>query len=185
VITPLGALWSTTLAVTNYGPSTSSNVYVSDAWPISAGLTLVTNTLTKGTLSNFGENLIWNVGNLPINSGATLTLNFKVTALGAYTNTATVSATTTDPNPDDDSVSVIASGAPLTSPTIVPRLVAGTSNHGFQLSIASDAGSTVVIQASTNLINWVNVSTGVSPYVFTNFDTTNFQQRFYRAVVGQ
>jgi hypothetical protein len=95
-----------------------------------------------------------------------------------------VGALTTDPNPDDDSIMVIATVAVTTPPALVPNLLLG-SGHGFQLSITNDAGADIIIQASTNLVNWVPVYTNIAPFVFTNYDVTNYQMRFYRALVGQ
>ena len=43
-------------------------------------------------------------------------------------------------------------------------------------------GQSVIIQASTNLLSLVPVYTNTEPFTFTNFDSTNFPLRFYRAV---
>jgi hypothetical protein len=45
-------------------------------------------------------------------------------------------------------------------------------------------GQSVIIQASTNLVSWLPVFTNTEPFTFTNFDSTNFPFRFYRAVTG-
>ena len=181
-VTP-GSLWHMTLAVTNYGPSLSSNVFVADSLPLAPGVTLVSSNRTIGSITNYGGSLIWSLGNLAVGSGGTMTLNFQVNLTGTYTNAATVSATTMDPNPDDDSVSVIASVAVTTPPVIAPRLILG-GGGGFQLSVSNDVGANIIIQASTNLTSWIPVYTNFAPFTFTNFDTTNYQKRFYRAVVG-
>jgi uncharacterized repeat protein (TIGR01451 family) len=180
-----GASWHTTLAVTNYGPSVSSNVFVSDSLPVAPGVTLVSSNTTLGVITNFGGTLIWTVGNLAVNSGGTMNLNFQINNTGIYTNAANVGAQTTDPNPDDDSIIVYANVAVSTPPILSPHLATGAGNHGFQLTITNDAGANIIIQASTNLFNWVPVCTNLSPFTFTNFDTTNYQMRFYRAVVQQ
>lgn len=177
-----GGQWTTTLAVTNYGPSVSSNVFVTDIMP-PFGVTLVSSssTVPGSAINTFGNTLIWNVGNLPVNVGGTLALTFQANSAGTYTNGATVSATTTDPNPDDDSVGVNIAVAVSTPPSIVPYFAHG-GGGALQLSVTNDAGATIVIQASTNLTTWLPVATNVAPFIFTNFDTTNFSQRFYRAV---
>jgi hypothetical protein len=123
------------------------------------------------------------VGSLAVNAGGTLTLTFQGNVVGTYTNGATVFSTT-DPNPDDDSVGASITVGTMPAPTISPYFYPGSSK-AFALSVASDFGSTVVIQASTNLVNWLPVSTNIAPYIFTNFDDTNFPYRFYRAVTGQ
>ena len=186
-----GSSWRMVLALTNYGPSVSSNVYVADTLPGAPAVTLVSASTTLGSLTNFGGNLIWKVaGNLPVNAGGALTLNLLVNAAGAYTNSATVSASTLDPNPDDDTITVNATAAVTAPPVLSPVFVRGPGG-GFQLSVTNDAGSTVVIQASTNLAtasvpsSWVPVYTNVSPFTFTNLDNTSFPNRFYRAVISQ
>lgn len=181
-----GAQWTMTLAVTNYGPSISSNVFVSDTLPLSPGVTLVaSNTTVAGsTLDIVGGTLTWNLGNLTVGAGGTLSLTFQGNYTGAYTNGATVNALTSDLNPDDDTVGVGITVATTTPPAIAPHFGLGAGN-GFQLSITNDAGATVIIQASTNLITWVPVATNIAPYTFTNFDNTNFSKRFYRALIGQ
>jgi subtilase family serine protease len=178
----LGAHWITTLAVTNYGPSLSSNVFVADSLPDAPGVTLVSSNLTVGSITNYGSTLIWNLGNLPANAGGTLTLNFLANSPGIYTNGAVVGATTLDPNPDDDSIGVVANVIVSTSPVIVPYFPPG-GGGGFQLSVTGAAASTV-IQASTNLLTWIPVYTNIPPFTYTNYDSTNYMMRFYRAVVG-
>jgi uncharacterized repeat protein (TIGR01451 family) len=188
-----GSLWHMTLAVTNYGPSVSSNVYVSDTLPLAPGVTFASSatSIPGSTVSIVGQTLTWTIGTLtnspggPMITGGTLTLIFQANDTGIYTNAATVSSLATpDPNPDDDSVMVIATVAVSTPPAIVPHLAA-TGSHGFQLSITNDGGASIIIQASTNLISWVPIFTNISPFTFTNLDSTNYQQRFYRALVGQ
>jgi hypothetical protein len=72
----------------------------------------------------------------------------------------------------------------MTPPIISPHFL-GAPSKGFSLSITNDAGYTVIIQASTNLVTWVPVETNVAPFTFTNFDNTNFSLRFYRALIEQ
>jgi hypothetical protein len=194
-----GSLWHITLAVTNYGPSISSNLFVADTPPQAPGVTLVSSNTTLGSITSFGGTLVWNVTTnnvttnylgalntncLAVNAGGTLTLTFQANSTGVYTNSAAVSAATTDPNPDDASVMVIATVANTPAPGIVPRFAVG-GGKSFQLSITNDAGDNIVISASTNLITWVPVFTNIAPFTFTNFDTTNYHSRFYRAMVQQ
>jgi hypothetical protein len=151
---------------------------------MSPGVTLLSSNFSFGSVTSFGGNLIWNLGNLPVNAGGTLTLNLQANSAGVYTNSASVSAATTDPNPDDDSIMVIATVGYPSAPTISPLLVHGR-NGGIQLSVTNDAGATVIIQASTNLVTWLPIATNLAPFTFTNFDNTNFQSRFYRALISQ
>jgi uncharacterized repeat protein (TIGR01451 family) len=174
--------WPVTLTVTNYGPSSSTNVYVTDTLP-GSGVTLVSSNATSGTtVAIVGSTLTWTVGLLTNNAGASLTLNFLATAAGTYNNNAQVYAVTSDPNPDDDvGAAMLLVGVP-TPPVLVPHYNSGGSG-GFQLTVTGTSASTL-IQASTNLINWVPVYTNIPTFTYTNYDTTNYMRRFYRAVVG-
>jgi len=138
-------------------------------------------SILGSSITAFGPTLTWNVGNLAVNAGGTLTLKFLANATGIYTNGATVIASTQDPNTDDNSVGVIANVIVTTPPVITPQFAFG--GGGFQLAVSGAAASTV-IQASTNLVNWIPVYTNIPPFTFTNDDTTSYQLRFYRAVVG-
>ncbi len=180
---PYATNCSFTVCVTNYGPSTSSNVFVTDTLPTD-GLVLVSSNSTAGTVSIIGSVLTWSVGTLQTNAGASLTLVLHSIVSGAFTNTATVSSTTADPNPDDDTV---ATAITVTAPPLPPLLtnfsLSGVTND-FQLTVNGDPNFLTIVQASTNLVNWVNLFTSTPPFIYTNFGTTNYPVRFYRAVVG-
>jgi uncharacterized repeat protein (TIGR01451 family) len=79
----------------NIGPNGATNVAIHDALP--AGLTFVSASASQGAyVSSTG---IWTVGTLAKNGSATLTVTATVTTGGAYTNTASVSASDQyDPN---------------------------------------------------------------------------------------
>lgn len=85
-----------TLTVTNAGPSTASNVTVTDILP--ANLTFVSATPSQGTATNASGTVTGNLGNLASGATATITVVALVagTFSGTLTNTATVTATQTD-----------------------------------------------------------------------------------------
>ncbi len=178
---PYAGNYSVTLAITNYGPSAASNVFVTDTLPLN-GLALVSTNPTAGNIILFGPTLTWSLGTLPVNAGATLTLAMRGVASGTFTNTATVSSATPDPNPDDDDVVSLITVAALPVPPVLSSLA--YTNGGFRLTVSGDPSYATVVQASTNLFNWVNIYTSTPPFIFTNIVTTNYPQRFYRAVVG-
>jgi uncharacterized repeat protein (TIGR01451 family) len=164
------------IGVTNFGPSVSSNVIVSDSLPF--GFTYVSASSTAGTVfAPNGQNAIWSVGNLAVSAGAQLSLTIQAPNGSEQNavNTATVSANTPDQNPADGFASVT-----LNVGLAVPPTVSGTAGGGkFKLSIGG-ASSPTVIQASTNLINWVNIYTNTPPFTFTD-TVTSLPYRFYRA----
>jgi hypothetical protein len=53
-------------------------------------------------------------------------------------------------------------------------------NGQFALSIIGQPGYQYVVQASTNLVNWISIATNISPFNFVDADTSRFAQRFYR-----
>jgi hypothetical protein len=72
-----------------------------------------------------------------------------------------------------------------------PRLsITGVSSNGARLFLQGHAGQTNVIEASTDLVTWVGVSTNVMDYslcpicpfaIFEDSASTNLARRFYRA----
>jgi hypothetical protein len=57
--------------------------------------------------------------------------------------------------------------------------------NGFNFSLAGESGQPFLIQTSTNLVDWFNLSSGVlidDTFNFTDYDAPNYPQRFYRAL---
>ena len=121
---------------------------------------------------------------MPPNVGAQLTLTLQSQNVSAsYTNSASVaSPVTLDPNSynNDAAATISAAAAVLTPPQLSGVGVGGK----FQLSVTNVTGRSVIIQASTNLINWASIYTNANttPFTFTNTSTTGYPYRFYRAL---
>jgi hypothetical protein len=63
----------------------------------------------------------------------------------------------------------------------------GVSNGSFTLETAGVAGGTYIIEATSDLINWVPLFTNSAPNGFLDFIDTNTgaqDVRFYRAVTN-
>jgi uncharacterized repeat protein (TIGR01451 family) len=103
-----------TLGVTNNGPAIATNVTVTDTLPLQ--VSYVSATSSQGTCSQTGGTVTCSVGIM--NSGATATITITVTAVtrGSVTNTASVSATQTDPVIGNNS-------APVTTLIVSPTRV--------------------------------------------------------------
>jgi hypothetical protein len=74
---------------------------------------------------------------------------------------------------------------PVTSqiPTVISAALA---NDALQLSISGSPGASYIVQASTNLLSWISLSTNLAPLGELKLSEptwTNFSSRFYRAVV--
>lgn len=77
----------------------------------------------------------------------------------------------------------------VTIPSTPPRIITsgtnfGVANRRFGFDIAGLPGQTIVVDASTNLVNWTPVITNAivsDPVYFSDPNTTNYLERFYRA----
>jgi uncharacterized repeat protein (TIGR01451 family) len=55
-----------------------------------------------------------------------------------------------------------------------------SSTNGFMLGLNGVPGTNYVIEASTNLFNWISLVTNASPFQFTDTNRAGFRYRFYR-----
>lgn len=94
-----------TMVVTNNGPSSATNVTVSDVLP--AGVTFASVTTSQGTAANAAGTVTANLGTIAPSGTATITLivGVSASATGTITNTATVTATEAEINNANNSVS--------------------------------------------------------------------------------
>jgi len=72
-----------------------------------------------------------------------------------------------------DDVSVVA---------LVPDFDAVAVGTNFQVTVDTPASYTTIIQASTNMVNWVSVCTNMAPFTYTDC-MSQFPRRFYRAAL--
>jgi hypothetical protein len=147
-------------------------------------VTVVSTNTTQGSVTRSGTTLIWNVGTLNTNLGASLVLTVQPHGMGSLVNSAIADAGTPDPNPDDDSASVTVDITTL-SATLTSSFA--SSNRTFYISVPgpTNPSVTVVLQANTNLTgtNWMNIYTGTPPINFSDPVSSNYVRRFYRALL--
>lgn len=115
-----------TLTVFNAGPNDAVNTVVHDLLP--AGLTFVSATPSVGSYNPVTG--IWTIGTLVHQGTATLTLIAHVVTPGLKTNTATVSSSTFDPHPEDNTDSVTINAQPSADLAIVKTVNNLTPNVG-------------------------------------------------------
>jgi len=70
-----------------------------------------------------------------------------------------------------------------TVPVTPAALTTATLSGGqFSVNVSGDASQQYVVQASTDLVNWVSLQTNTAPFTFTDPNAAAFSQRFYRAL---
>jgi uncharacterized repeat protein (TIGR01451 family) len=128
-----------TLTVANAGPAAADGVTVTD--PLPAGTTFVSCTASQGTCAGpaAGTNgtVVASLGTIPNGGGATITIQTTVVApAGSIRNTATVTSTTPDDNPDnntDSTVVVSNSSIPTLSASFLAILAVALAAVGFAI----------------------------------------------------
>jgi hypothetical protein len=81
--------------------------------------------------------------------------------------------------------SVISQFASLSVYTDATPVISGAlnaTNGQFQLNISGVTGLNYILQASTNLVDWVPLGTNISPFSFEETNMPAYPQRFYRSV---
>lgn len=94
----VGEVVTFTLTVTNHGPHNALNVVVTDIVP--DGYTDIANIDNDGVLD--GDTITWNITELENTASKTLSFKAKVVNDGDYTNTATVTGDSEDPDPENN-----------------------------------------------------------------------------------
>lgn len=176
--TPLvGTNVTFTINVTNNGPSTATNTVVNDLLP--SGYTYVSHSQTAGSYDS--STGIWSVGNVPNGTTRTLTIIALVNNVGNYTNTATGSSDTLDPNTSDNTGTATTVPVENADLSIVKTVNNSTPNVGdnviFTVVVTnngpSSANNIVVSEAFPNgyTVNNVTVTSG---QYNANVNWTNF-----------
>ncbi len=93
---PAGAVFTYTVRIDNNGPGAATGVMLSDTLP--AGATFVGATPTQGTCTQSGGVVTCNIGAVAFLGSATVSVQVRLPAAGVYTNHATATASTSDPN---------------------------------------------------------------------------------------
>jgi uncharacterized repeat protein (TIGR01451 family) len=110
---PAGRNMTYTLTVANHGPDAASGVTVIDVLP--PRVTFVSATSTQGTCGESGGIVTCNLGTMGSGDTATIDIVVNPTSAGTITNTASVSASTSDPNGGNNTDSHNASVCRITS----------------------------------------------------------------------
>jgi hypothetical protein len=110
---------------------------------------------------------------IPAATDSTLTLkNVQSNQAGAYTVSISNQAGTTN--------SVVANLGVYSTSAAILRSTTNNVVGQFNFSVDGISGSQYVVQASTNLKDWVSIQTNTAPFSFCDADAGKFSQRFYR-----
>ena len=141
----VGDSFTYTVTLTNGGPSTSSNVVVADSLP--AGLSFISAT-GGGMFSN--DVITWPAIVSLANGAATnLTLTVTAPSPGLFTNIASATSTTSDPNPANNAGSSVVSQV---QPVVAPGqfgILAGTNAFNPQTGLFEESVVVTNIGATT------------------------------------
>jgi len=95
--------------------------------------------------------------------------------------TNTLSATNTN------TVTVLPIQPPSVTTTWANTVIGSATVPQLQLSITGQTGPDYTLMASTDLINWVSISTttpGTFPFVWTDTNASQYPKRFYKFILG-
>jgi uncharacterized delta-60 repeat protein/uncharacterized repeat protein (TIGR01451 family) len=128
-----------TLTLTNYGPSTATNIVVTNTLP--AGMVYVSSSPSLGVVSASAGVVSWTVNSLAKDATASLALVVQANRTGVITNTAGVTTGTSDLNPDDTMASAVVT---VVSPTA--DLVLDLADAPDPVQVGSNLTYTITVQ---------------------------------------
>jgi uncharacterized repeat protein (TIGR01451 family) len=167
--------------VTNKGPADATLVLLSNAVP--AGTRLFSAFQSQGTLLNINGQLLAQFGTVPRNGAASLSLVLAPQIAGTFSNVAVVSAAEVDFALANNRATLLVHALPAPPPVLGPA--AGvTTNATFEFALNGQPALSYAIEASTNLVDWVAISTNLpvgGRILFTDTNAAAIPERFYRA----
>lgn len=108
------------ISVTNFGPSAATNVVVNQSLP--GSVIFVSGSASQGNVSFAGGTVVGNLGVLPINGVATMTVTVIPTQTGIIGSTANVNSNAPDPDSSNNSATVLTQVQPPSSDLAVGLL---------------------------------------------------------------
>ena len=156
------------ISVSNLGPSTATDITVSDLLPPEMIALSATATQGSGAVSN--HTLLWNLGTLSAGAEASITIVAATTTNGVFTSTASVLAAQADPNLTNNTASAVIT---VTAPFIdVVSAGATLTFESGPVNGALDSGETVTMtlrlrnagnSSTRNLVATLLATNGIVP----------------------
>ncbi|MEN8219813.1 MAG: Ig-like domain-containing protein [Pseudomonadota bacterium] len=167
----VGANFSYTLTVNNAGSDIANNVQVENI--LATGVSFIGATGTDWTCQELNGTVTCDLAQLAVGDSESITINVTApSTLGEITNTATVSATTIDPNTDNNSVSETTT---IQSLLTIGEMGTYSVNHNWQtIGLSETYSSTPIVIAAPASSN--DLEPGVVR--LRNVGTTDFELRF-------
>jgi hypothetical protein len=161
-----------------FGPVLSSVLMLMFQLPVHAGQG-VTLTWRPSSATNVAGYKIYYGTACHTYAGAVVVGNTTNTAIAGLAPGTTYffAATTYDRAGDESAFSNEASYAVPAAAALTDAVRTGGQ---FSFTVSGSAGQQYVVEASTNLLDWMPVATNAAPFVFTDTSCGSFNRRFYR-----
>jgi len=139
-----GTLLTNTILITNFGPSAASSVVLTS--PLPPGVVFVSATSPQGTATLSNGVVICTFGSIAINGRASVVIAGRPMIVGSLTNTSSITSSATDPNPANNTASLVTTVLPAAdlglTQSATPALTLTSSNLTFTLLISNAGPST-------------------------------------------
>ncbi len=148
----VGSNLTYTIVVTNSGPATATNIFVSNSLP--ASVTYLAANSSQGTCTNSGNTVLCNVGSLAVGDFATVTIEVNAPTTASLVAAAVVTSDAFDFNSANNTA-------------------INTVTAAFPVLTISDATATEGNTTTTNALFAVGLAEPYGQIVTVNFSTTN------------
>lgn len=150
----LGDNLSYTVTVTNQGPSDATNVVVTNQLPV--GITFISAATSQGGCSRAGDIVRCNMGSLPVNTAAVISIVVRPALAGLVSGITTVVSPVSDGDPANNTTSrttrVITGNVDLANSTPVSTPLLGLANP-YPSSITVSGVSSAIHRVRVSLLN--------------------------------
>jgi large repetitive protein len=151
----VGSPLTYTISITNNGPSSARNIIVTHLLP--TGVIFVSATASQGSCSQAGGVVTASLGTLAYGGRATVSVAILPAVTGTLSSTASVTSDQSDPDPSNNSATVISHVNPIMSDLAVglaaqpnPLVLGGTLT--YTISITNNGPSTASGVTVTNIL---------------------------------